>query len=527
MTRETFNTALSSLASKINRGLAPADHELIARGPSHFSAYPFTLGVASGDPLPDSVVLWTKLAPEPLAEDGLGGMPNEQIPVKWELAEDVNFQYIAQEGYAVALPELNHSVHVEIAQLQPQRYYYYRFISGKHVSSTGRTKTAPVVGAPLSSLAFAMASCQAWYHGYYTAYRHMTAEDLDFVLFLGDYIYEYPINEANMERDQPLSNAHNTKVVTLDQYRLRYALFKTDPDLQAAHAAFPWVLTWDDHEVENNYADEHSQYDAFPGQFLLQRSDAYQAYYENLPLRQEMIPQGPDMKIYRHLSFGNLMEMNVLDTRQYRDNYFAEEPIVSGEAAKERFDPERTILGKSQKDWLFQQLKQTNATWNVLAQQVVMAEIDRDTGEGEAYSIDQWDGFAAEREQLFSAWKKHHVRNPIVLSGDIHRHVAANLKADFQDVDAPTIGSEFVVSSISSNRDGAEQDGLAPVWLSNDHVKMYNAQRGYIRCRVSPDEWISDYLVLPYVTSPGAPLHLYTRYKVTNGDPNIQQIAVT
>jgi len=506
-----FETAAENLKALIKRGLEPADQELIDAGAPSFNKNPFQLGVASGDPYPDGVVLWTRLAPDPLAEDTPGGMPEEEVAVEWEIAEDQNFQYIVQSGVAQALPDLSHAVHVELEGLEPWKYYYYRFKAGGHVSSVGRTKTAPAADADLSSLSFAVASCQAWYHGYYTAYEHMAEENLDFVLFLGDYIYEYAINASNLNRDVKLSNAHNTKVVTLDQYRLRYSLTKSDEDLKAAHAAFPWIITWDDHEVENNYADDVSEYDAYEHQFLMQRADAYQANYENLPLRSFSKPQGPDMQLYRKLTYGNLVEFNVLDTRQYRDNNTSREDL------EERLDPERTILGEEQEQWLMNNLEQSEARWNVLAQQVVMAEIDRDSGPGEAFSMDQWDGFVANRQRVLNAFDKYGVSNPIVLTGDIHRHAAADLKKDFSDPDSEIVGSEFVTTSISSDADGAESDSLAHLWLSNEHVKLYNAQRGYVRCHVTPERWQTDHLVLPYITEKGAPIRTYASFVVENG----------
>ncbi|CDQ40327.1 alkaline phosphatase D family protein [Virgibacillus salexigens] len=512
-----------SLKTVIKKGLKPASNELIRSVVPVFNNNPFQLGVASGDPHPDGVVLWTRLAPEPLAENSCGGMPDYQIPVEWEVAEDQNFQLVVKQGFAVALPELAHSVHVELEGLEPSRYYYYRFKTGSYVSPVGRTKTAPAADADISSLSFAMASCQAWYHGYFTAYKHMAAEDLDFVFFLGDYIYEYAINTSNLMRPVELSNAHNTKVVTLDQYRLRYSLFKTDPDLQAAHAAFPWIITWDDHEVENNYADEDSQYGASERQFLLQRADAYQAHYENLPLRSISAPEGPDMRLYRNLRYGNLAEFNVLDTRQYRDDY-SSSVIVSGSEAEERLDPERTILGEEQEQWLMNNLQHSNATWNVLAQQVVMAQVDRDPGIGEEYSMDMWDGFVCSRDRIFSAFKEYQITNPVVLSGDIHRHAAANLKEDFNNPCSETIASEFVVTSIASDSDGSETDHLGPIWLANEHVKLYNAQRGYVRCHVTPDQWRTDHLVLPYITRKGAPIETYASFIVENGQPGLQEV---
>lgn len=524
MDSQSFKKDVEKLKSFIRQGLEPAHQGLIDAAVPRFEKNPFQLGVASGDPYPDGVVLWTRLAPEPLAADGRGGMPEVEIPVEWELAEDQNFQYVVKQGVAVALPELAHSVHVELEGLEPWRYYYYRFKAGGHVSPVGRTKTAPARDADVPFLSFAVASCQAWYHGYYTAYKHMAEEDLDFVLFLGDYIYEYAINSSNLFRPVKLSNVHNTKVVTLDQYRLRYSLFKSDPDLQAAHAAFPWIITWDDHEVENNYAGKVSQYDAYPYQFLMQRADAYQAFYENLPLRHISIPEGPDMRLYRKLTYGKLAEFNVLDTRQYRDDYTS--VTVSGPDAAERLDPERTILGEEQEQWLMNNLKQSHATWNVLAQQVFMAQVDRDPGPGEEYSMDGWDGFVANRQRILNAFKEYEVNNPVVLTGDIHRHAAADLKMDFNDPSSEIVGSEFATTSISSDGDGSELDDLAGLWLSNDHVKLYNAQRGYVRCRVTPERWKTDHLVLPYITRKGAPIRTYASFILENGKPGLQKVEV-
>ncbi|HLS09406.1 alkaline phosphatase D family protein [Lentibacillus sp.] len=505
-------------ASLVNKGLMPADRELIDSELPFFHKNPFQLGVASGDPRSDSVVLWTRLAPEPLADDGFGGMPDREIPVQWEIATDQNFFEIVDSGTARALPELGHSVHVEVHQLQPKTYYYYRFKVGSELSPVGRTKTVPSADDSIPSLTFALASCQAWYHGYYTAYQYMAEEDLDLVFFQGDYIYEYAINESNLFRQADLSSHHNVKVKTLDQYRLRYALFKSDPDLQKAHAAFPWVTTWDDHEVENNYAADKSQYDATPRQFYQQKSDSYQAFYENLPLRSTSIPYGPNLDLYQKITYGNLAEFNVLDSRQYRDD------IVSGDD-DERFKPNRSILGYEQEQWLYNNLKTSQARWNVLAQQVPMAQVDRDPSPAKGFNMDKWDGYVANRERVFSSFRENNVRNPVVLSGDIHRHAAANLKADFNDPSSANIGTEFVTSSIASGKDGEVNDEQERTALEeNDHLKLYRNQRGYVRCTVTPEEWQTDFLVVPYVTRPGAPLQTLASYVVRDGENTLQEL---
>ncbi|WP_222721489.1 alkaline phosphatase D family protein [Actinomadura sp. HBU206391] len=510
-------TGVSSAAFALGTGHAAAD-ELDGAG---VPADPFTLGVASGDPLPDGFVLWTRLAPEPLAPDGHGGMPRRPYTVRFEVAEDEGFARPAARGQAVATPELGHSVHAEVHGLRPGRDYFYRFRVGGELSPVGRTKTAPAPHTTPGELRFATASCQAWYHGHFTAYEHMAREDLDVVFFLGDYVYEYAINATNLWRQGvPMPPAeHNAPTITLEQYRLRYSLFKTDPHLQAVHAAAPWVSTTDDHEVENNYADELSlESGTPPHDFLRRRAVAYRAFYENLPVRSA--PRGPDLPVYQRLRWGRLADIDVLDTRQFRDGYPA--GVVTDDSP-ERHDPRRSILGERQERWLHERMRRSEATWNVFAQGVVMAQIDRDTGPGELYSNDQWDGFPAARDRLFAAWRRYGIANPVVLTGDIHRHVAAELKADWRDPASAAVGVELVGSSIASDGDGAESDNLAPIWLGNPHVKLYNARRGYLSCRMTPAELTSEFKSVPFVRTPGAPLTTTARFVTEAGRPGLNR----
>ena len=313
--------ALSGMgAAALISGVGPFAEEGDAQ--ARLSGYPFALGVASGDPEPDGVVLWTRLAPEPLAADGRGGMPRRKVRVRWEVATDEGFTSVVRRGVELARPALAHSVHVEVDGLSPAREYYYRFEAGSELSPVGRTKTAPAPGADVSELAFAFASCQQYEHGYFTAYKHMAEEDLDLVIHLGDYIYEYGKNEYVAPGGNVRNHVPGTEITTLADYRVRHGQYKSTGNLRRAHAAFPWVVTWDDHEVENNYADEISEDDTEPDQdpevFLRRRAAAYQAYYENMPLRRSSVPRGPDMRLYRRLTYGGLAEFNVLDTRQYR-----------------------------------------------------------------------------------------------------------------------------------------------------------------------------------------------------------------
>ncbi|SFA95051.1 alkaline phosphatase D [Amycolatopsis marina] len=480
-------------------------------------ADPFQLGVASGDPEPHGVALWTRLAPRPLAEDGHGGMPSRPVHVHYEVAEDERFSRVVRRGRAVATPELAHSVHPEVEGLRPGREYFYRFRAGNEISPVGRTRTAPDTRAGVDSLSFAMASCQAWYHGHFTAYRHLAEEELDVVFFLGDYIYEYAINSGNLWREGvSLGPGHDAEVRTLEQYRLRYSLFKSDPHLQRAHARAPWVTTWDDHEVQNNYAGLNSQYGISREDFARQRAVAYRAYYENMPLRRKAIPRGPDMRLYRRMGWGRLADFHVLDTRQYRDNF--------PEDQAERTDPSRSILGAEQERWLVDGLRRSGSTWNVLAQQVVMAQIDRDMGPGKTFSMDQWDGFAANRDRVFDAVRRFGVDNLVVLSGDIHRHVAAELKADFTDPGSATIGSELVVTSVGSDGDGAPTDNYTDLWLSNPHVKFYDGRRGYVHCTMTPEQLSSRFKVVDHVRRDDtAPVSTVARFVTEAGTPGLKR----
>ncbi|MQA87482.1 MAG: alkaline phosphatase [Streptosporangiales bacterium] len=489
---------------------------------------PFSLGVASGDPTQDGVVLWTRLVRDPLAEDGQGGMPNRAVSVQWQVAADERFRRIARNGTVRAEPAHVHSVHVEVDGLKPGREYFYRFRAEGETSPVGRTKTAPAPGTRLDRLAFAFASCQAWYDGYYTAYRHMAADDLDVLFHLGDYIYEYGVGASGGVRGVQLPEQYQREVFTLAEYRNRHALYRSDPDLPAAHAAFPWVVVFDDHEVENNWANQVSQVDSEPDQdpevFLALRAVAFRAYYEHLPLRRSYMPRGPDMQMYRRLRFGDLATFNVLDTRQYRDDQACGDGRQVGCA--ERLDPSRSITGAEQETWLLDGLARSGTTWNVIAQQVVMAQLDQDAGPPQAFGMDLWDGYAASRARILTGMVERDVRNPVVLTGDVHRNLAADLKVNFDDPDSATVGVEFAGTSIASGGDGADMDQWGTdVLAANPHVKFHNAQRGYVRCTVTPKTYVADYRVVPHVSESGAPIQTRASFAVQAGEPGLQQTA--
>jgi alkaline phosphatase D len=490
---------------------------------------PFKLGVASGDPLPDSVVLWTRLAPEPLAEDGHGGMPEIKFPVLWEVASDEGFRKVVRRGVEFARPELAHSVHVEVEGLQPGREYFYRFKVGPEESPVGRTKTAPARGAKVSRMSFAFASCQQYEHGYYTAYRRMAEEDLDLVVHLGDYIYEYGPDEY-VAPGGNVRHHNSPEVFTLSDYRNRHALYRRTIGLREAHAAFPWIVTWDDHEVENNYADEISEEDSEPDQdpqvFLRRRANAYQAYYEHMPIRLTSPPEGPDMRIYRRFAYGDLAEFNVLDTRQYRSDQPCGDAFPAD--CPGRFDPDQTITGQRQERWLFDGLARSRARWNVLAQQIFLAQMDLVGGPEEGFYVDGWDGYVASRDRLLDFLYRREISNPVVLTGDWHANWLCDLKTNFEDPDSPTVAPEFVGTSISSTDVAGAYPAYGQVVLEeNPHIRYFNNQRGYVRCRLTPEEWRSDYRVVPYIKRPGAPIHTVASFVVENGNPVAHQVGGT
>ncbi|RYD36782.1 MAG: alkaline phosphatase, partial [Verrucomicrobiaceae bacterium] len=482
-----------------------------------FSGYPFTLGVASGDPSADGFVLWTRLAPKPM--EG-GGMKEESVWVDWQVAEDEGMSRIVASGREAAHADWAHSVHVEVANLKPDRWYWYQFKAGGEASPKARTRTlaSPDQAADqTSTLRMAFASCQHWEAGHYTAYEHMLRENPDVVIHLGDYIYEGRGREGQLRRhvgDEPMD---------LVSYRNRHAQYKTDPALQAMHQAAPWIVTWDDHEVENNYAGPIPEEKAHstPEAFLRRRAAAYQAYYEHMPLRAACVPKGPDMKLYRTVRHGRLVDFHVLDTRQYRtDQPYGGERAFPG---PEVMNPDGTLLGKTQREWLYSQMKTSPATWNVLAQQVMMARVDRAAGPDVACAMDQWPAYEVERRAVLRAFQELKVSNPVVITGDIHTHWANDLLTDFDNLESRTVASELVCSSISSKGDGEAKPKFQDSMLrENPFVKYFSDRRGYVSCTIGPKIWRTDFRTVDYVSRPGAPLVTPVSYILESGRAGLQ-----
>lgn len=515
LNRRRFISAGATLAA--STWLAP---RLWAHAGRSWSAYPFSLGVASGEPTPEGVVLWTRLAPHP-HEVG-GGLAPEPIKVSWEVASDEAFQQVVASGDAVAESDWAHSVHVEVEGLRSHRWYWYRFFSRGEASPVGRFRTTPRAGELVDRLNFAFASCQKYEVGHYTAYRHMVREDLDVIAHLGDYIYEKD-DSSKAVRPHGLPVA-----LTLDDYRRRYAHYKTDPHLQAAHAMAPWLVTWDDHEFNNDYATfipEHPDRTT-PEAFRARREAAYRAYYEHMPLRKASRPAGPFLQLFRRAEFGALAQFHILDTRQYRTDQLGNGDEIAGDAPA-LLDPAGTILGPKQREWLFDGVGRSDAAWNVLAQQVLMARIDIQPGEGEMVDVDKWAGYEFERRAVLQRLHDAGVSNPMVLTGDVHENWVNELSLDHGR--EPGAGSpvavEWVGTSITSGEDGVDQpDYLDALMAENPAIKYHNSERGYVRCEVTPETWRTDFRTVPFVTRPGAPLQTRASFVVESGRSKVERV---
>ncbi|HYF41748.1 MAG TPA: alkaline phosphatase D family protein [Ramlibacter sp.] len=454
---------------------------------------PFSLGVASGSPAADSVVLWTRLLPASRFEDA----GSEPVPVQWEVAHDQAFSRIAARGRAMALPELAHSVHVEVPGLEPDRWYFYRFMAGEATSPVGRTRTLPAPEAAVQRLRLSYASCQRWEHGYYAAWRHMREENLDLVMFLGDYIYEYPNATAAIRSFPTLGWVH-----TLPEYRQRHALHRSDPDLQAMHAQCPWLVTWDDHEVQNDYAGEHGG-DAYPwgmnasADFRARRAAAYQAFYEHMPIRAaefaRALAQGSraDLRVHARYRHGRLADLLMLDGRQYRDPQLCapsdrRSAPVDPATCPAWDDPARSLLGAAQEQWLEQAFAQAGRGWTVIGQQTLFGQRDIKPGPGEVFSNDGWDGYRPARRRLTDALQRHSVANPVFLGGDVHEHWVGHVKADYARPDSAVVGVEFCGTSVTSRPGSPER---ATVRLKeNPHFVFADAvHRGYGLVEFTPE----------------------------------------
>lgn len=429
-------------------------------------ADPFALGVASGDPNSDGFVLWTRLV-------GARAQPLQAkaVAVRYDIAADPQFRRIVRTGKGAAHPERAHAVHVEIKGLPAGRPYWYRFHALGATSPVGRAATVPRVA---DRLRVAMTSCQHWEQARFGGYRDIVAAEPDLILQLGDYIYEQSYPDLPRVRDfgtpQPLD---------LDAYRQRHALYKTDPDLQVAHRACPWVVTWDDHEVLNDYAGLANREGLPPALFAPRRAAAYQAYFEHMPIRPSLWRGRAAPQLYRSVDWADLASLSVLDTRQYR----SAPPCAAPDVARNvRLDDcaeaaalGRTIMGDMQERWLSDRLTRETRPWTLVAQQVFFAPLWLDGAHRSTFS-DQWDGYAANRNRVLHEMTRPAVRNPLVLSGDVHSFWVN----DLDDPDGAAIGSEIVTSALGAASPPAGRFG--DVERNNPHVRFHDIeQAGWVK----------------------------------------------
>jgi alkaline phosphatase D len=490
---------------------------------------PFSLGVASGALRPDGFVLWTRLAPDPLSPDPAspGGMSGGDVPVAYEIAGDPMMREILRRGTTNAEHAYAYSVHADVRGLAPGRTYWYRFIAGDAVSPVGRAMTTVAAGTPLERMRFGFVSCSNYEQGYFAAYRHLADENPDVVLFLGDYIYEY------IEQVRPTVRTHSDGVeaATLPTYRNRYAQYRLDPDLARLHAAAPALMTWDDHEVANDYAGKYSQFFDEPELFLRRRAAAYQAYYEHMPVRPILSrPDGPVMRVYDRITFGDLLEVFMIDSRQYRSRAACYAPPNRGRghletdaSCPERRDDGRTMMGFAQEAWLDAGLARGKTQWNLIAQDVLMAQLRQKNQRGEfAYWTDDWDGYPAGRRRLLQRIAQSKVSNPVVIGGDIHAFFANDLRVDFDDPNSPVVATEFVGTSVTSA--GPPQDLIAATLPDNPHVRFFEGRkRGYVSVDLDAKLMTTRMRALSDVTDPQASISTLKTFAVESGKAGVAE----
>ncbi|HEU4851876.1 MAG TPA: alkaline phosphatase D family protein [Telluria sp.] len=521
--RRVFLARTTRFAGLAAAGFAFPGDEVLARAPG--PGYPFGLGVASGSPLPDAVVLWTRIIANPL--DPASTAP-VALTVRWEMAADEGFRRVVANGSAAALPQLAHSVHVDVRGLEPGRWYWYRFMLGDAVSPTGRTRTAPAAGTLPGSLKLAVASCQHWEFGSYAAHRHIASASPDLVAFLGDYIYEW----GAYTLDHPQRARRVSESFTLEDYRRRYAQYKSDRNLQAAHHAAPWIVTWDDHEVANDYAGDRDE--RLDARFRQRRAAAYQAFYEHMPIR--IIAREGDYanaRVYQRYDWGRLARIHVLDSRQYRSaqactpSHRGGSTSVWRQACAALADPGRSLLGGAQEAWLDEGLRGSGARWNLVAQQTLMAQSTQTrivrAADGRFWT-DGWDGYSAARARLLDSLRG--VSNPVVLGGDVHTFYANELRPDFsRPVSSanPVVATEFVGTSVTSgSRPQARTDQYVEM---NPHVKYGRSdRRGFMLMDITPGETRTTFLGLDDVRDERSGIAALAAFRVRDGRPGPEQI---
>jgi alkaline phosphatase D len=503
-----------------------------------FAEYPFKLGVASGDPSEDGFVLWTRLVPEPHEPEQLGQITFE---VQWQVAEDPAFQRIVAQGTAPAPAHLAHSVHAEVSGLTAGREYFYRFRLGRYESPVGRALTAPAAADSPTALRYSICSCAQYEQGFFSAYRYMADDRPDLIVELGDYIYEVGYGEHRVRL------VRQKNAFTLDDYRALYAEYKLDPDLQAAHAACPWLVTWDDHEVDNDYAGMIGENDACGGQavrdaFPARRAAAFQAWYEHMPVRASRLRAAGGVQVYGTLDWGRLARFYTLDTRQYRSPLacalpatFANcdtrtglrlrpggagggRPIEINDPAcrSEWQDPSRSMLGTEQERWLERALQDSRAEWNLIAQGTPFVGIAGQSPIGPTAFSDGWAGYPAARQRLLEALASHKTSNPVVLSGDLHAFYVNEVR----NSRGSPVAVELITSSIANNN-----KDLSALLPQNPQILFHDGRHsGYVRCEVTRERLRADLVAIEDMRNPRTPRSVLATYEIPAGSPEPRRI---
>ncbi|MFE0695456.1 alkaline phosphatase D family protein [Streptomyces sp. NPDC058869] len=499
----------------------------------------FLHGVASGDPLPDGVLLWTRVTPEPGAEPGSGAGPD--TPVRWEVAEDREFARIAANGVTVASAASDHTVKADVRGLRPATAYYFRFTAGDGVrSAVGRTRTAPAAAAT-AGLRFGVVSCANWEAGWFSAYRHLAARpDLDAVLHLGDYLYEYGTGEYTTRGTAVREHRPAHEILDLADYRTRHGHYKTDDDLQALHAAHPVIAIWDDHEFANDAwsggAQNHTP--ETEGAWRQRVAAARQAYFEWMPVR-----ASTEGTVYRRLRFGRLADLHLLDLRSFRSEQAS---VGSGKVD----DPARTMTGRAQLDWLKAGLAGSDAAWKLVGTSVMISPVAFGAlpahlleplagllglpKEGLAVNVDQWDGYTADRKELISHLRDRAVADTVFLTGDIHMAWANDVPVRAATYPlSPSAATEFVVTSVTSdNLDDllrvapgtVSPVAAAAVRAANRHVKWVDLDsHGYGVLDVTAEHAQMDYYVLSDKTARDATSSWARSYRTRRGTQRVER----
>ena len=500
--------------SLLQAALAAGSAPLFIRHASAADTDRFGLGLASGCPRATSLVLWTRLT---------GAALPAAAEVRWELAEDEGFRKIVARGSEQALLADAHSVHAEPSGLAPDRWYWYRFSALGARSTVGRTRTAPAAHAGTPRLRFAIASCQRFDHGNYAAWGDMAQQELDLVLFLGDYIYEYAATPNGKAPRQHLGGVCRS----LDDYRQRYSQYKADPQLQAMHARAPWILTWDDHEIDNDWAGNVSQ--SLEPHFEIRRAAAAKAYWEHMPFRKAQRPQGPAMPLYEHYDWGSLARIITLDDRQFRDPQVCPKPgrgggnTVSLGDCPDFLDPKRTLLGTTQERWLAETWD-TTRPWNLLAQQTLMSRMNwqENPAKPGVYWTEGWDGYPLARRRLLQDLAARAPANTVVLGGDVHANYVSDLKLDFDDEKAAVLATEFCGTSITS--EGLDQARVDRALPHNPHLRYGRAdQHGYMAFDLQAGRLDVQLRTVRAIWDPASPVDVSARFSVEAGKPGALQ----